>query len=138
MIQDLISDMLMRLNNASIAQHNSVKVFYSTIILKILNILKSEGFIKSYNVEKELKITKFIRVFLQYKGWWIKKRFFSKIRRISKPSKRIFSSYKKFNKIVKEIQYNQGIAIISTSSGIISHLKAQKLKKGGEILCFIG
>jgi small subunit ribosomal protein S8 len=75
---------------------------------------------------------------LKYKGWWVKKPFFSSIVRISKPGQRIFSKYKDFKKKISLLKYEQGIAIISTSSGVMSHLKASKMKKGGEILCFIG
>ena len=60
------------------------------------------------------------------------------LKRISKPGKRVFSGYKKFNTKINILKYEQGTAIISTSSGIMSHLKATKLKKGGEILCYIG
>lgn len=75
---------------------------------------------------------------LKYKGWWIKKPFFSIIKRISKPGKRVFSGYKDFGANIDILRYEQGIAIISTSSGVMGHLKATKLKKGGEILCYIG
>ena len=67
-----------------------------------------------------------------------KKTFFSTISRISKPGQRIFSPYKDFYKKLDVLKYQQGIAIVSTSSGVMSHLKALKVKKGGEILCFIG
>jgi len=68
----------------------------------------------------------------------IKKPFFNIIKRISKPGKRIFSSYKNFDELITLLHYEQVIAIISTSSGVMSHLKAIQLKKGGEILCYIG
>ena len=78
------------------------------------------------------------KALLKYKCWWIKKPIFSTIQRVSKPGKRVFSSYKNFYKEISILKYQQGTAIISTSSGIMSHLKATKLKKGGEILCYIG
>jgi len=68
----------------------------------------------------------------------IKKPFFSEIKRISKPGNRVFSGYKNFQDSIDTLQYEQGIAIISTSIGVMSHTKAIKLKKGGEILCYIG
>ena len=79
-----------------------------------------------------------IKIYLKYKGWWIKKSFFSILKRISKPGKRVFSNYKNFDNSINVLRYQQGIAIISTSSGVMSHLKATQLKKGGEILCYIG
>jgi small subunit ribosomal protein S8 len=57
---------------------------------------------------------------------------------VSKPGQRVFSPYKKFSQIIDGLKYEQGIAIISTSMGVMTHNKAAKLKKGGEILCYIG
>jgi len=74
---------------------------------------------------------------LKYKGWWIKKPLFSIIKRISKPGQRVFSGYKDFPKLIDTLQYEQGTAIVSTSVGVMSHNKATKLKKGGEIVCYI-
>jgi small subunit ribosomal protein S8 len=79
-----------------------------------------------------------IKVTLRYKGWWIKKPLFSDLKRISKPGQRVFSGYKHFNEVIDVLQHQQGTAIISTSMGVMSHIKATKLKKGGEILCYIG
>ena len=89
-------------------------------------------------VEENENNTYSIKVFLKYKGWWIKKPLFSIIRRISKPGLRVFSGYKDFTNKLDILRYEQGTAIISTSSGIMSHIKATKLKKGGEIICYIG
>jgi small subunit ribosomal protein S8 len=108
--------------------------------LAVLKVLSAEGYIKTYSVtESEEKQTqKTIKVLLKYKGWWIKKPLFSTLKRISKPGQRVFSGYKNFNKVINILKYNQGTALISTSSGVMSHAKAEKLKKGGEILCYIG
>ena len=139
MTNDNISDMLTRIRNSSLAKHSFTCVIYSKVNLAILKVLLSEGYIKSYEVqENNINTKKEIKIFLKYKGWWIKKAFFSIIKRISKPGKRIFSGYKNFNDSINVLKYEQGIAIISTSSGVMSHLKATKLKKGGEILCYIG
>jgi len=81
---------------------------------------------------------KTIKINLKYKGWWIKKPLFSSLKRISKPGQRVFSGYKHFNDVIDTLQYEQGTAIISTSLGVMSHTKALTLKKGGEILCYIG
>jgi len=138
MTNDLISDMLTRIRNASLARHSFTRIRYSKINLGILEVLKSEGFIQSYEVVDLENSKKIIKALLKYKGWWIKKPFFSLLKRISKPGKRVFSGYKQFNTKINILKYEQGTAIISTSSGIMSHLKATKLKKGGEILCYIG
>jgi small subunit ribosomal protein S8 len=138
MTTDLVSDMLTRIRNASLAGHSFTRIPFSNLNVAILNVLKNEGYIKSYFLE-ELEIKKtFIKVSLKYKGWWIKKPFFSILRRISKPGQRIFSPYKNFSKTIDLLNYEQGIAIISTSLGVMSHKKAIYLKKGGEILCYIG
>lgn len=135
MTNDLISDMLTRIRNATLARHDYTLVKYSKVNLAILKVLKSEGYIKNYTIVED---NKFIKTYLKYKGWWIKKPFFSTIKRISKPGQRIFSGYKDLSKKIDVLKYQQGIAIISTSNGIMSHFKALKFKKGGEILCYIG
>lgn len=138
MTNDLVSDMLTRIRNASLAKHSFTCVNYSKLNLAILNVLKGEGYIKEYSLEKNEKNQFFIKIILNYKGWWIKKPLFSTIKRISKPGHRIFSGYKNFDDVIDVLRYQQGIAIISTSIGVMSHNKATKLKKGGEILCYVG
>lgn len=137
MTHELTADMLTRIRNASCAKHSFVRVHYSVLNAAILEILLSEGYIVSYETENFLSFPKWIKVILRYKGWWIKKPFFSILNRVSKSGRRIFSGYKHFNKKITALKYNQGIAVISTSSGVFSHLKAISLKKGGEILCYI-
>ena len=138
MTNDLVSDMLTRIRNASLARHSFVRVRYSKLNLAILKVLTAESYITNYKLEKAETGHTVIRVDLKYKGWWIKKPFFSSITRISKPGQRVFAGYKQFNDIIDTLKYEQGTAIISTSMGIMSHTKATKLKKGGEILCYIG
>ena len=138
MTNDLVSDMLTRIRNGSLARHSFTRIRYSKLNLGILQVLENEGYIQGYTVEEESNNTKIIKAFLKYKGWWIKKPFFSVISRFSKPGKRVFSGYKNFKTKINILKYEQGTAIISTSSGIMSHSKATKLKKGGEILCYIG
>jgi len=138
MTNDLVSDMLTRIRNASLARHSFTRIQYSKLNIAVLKVLENDGYIKGFEVVQENSSQKFLKAFLKYKGWWIKKPFFSTIKRISKPGKRIFSGYKDFNNKIDILKYNQGTAIISTSSGIMSHLKATKIKKGGEILCYIG
>tara|TARA_B110000240_G_C13134946_1_gene298476 strand:+ start:86 stop:478 length:393 start_codon:yes stop_codon:yes gene_type:complete len=130
--------MLTRIRNASLARHSFTRIRYSKLNLGILEVLKTEGYIDDYQVEETETSPREIKAFLRYKGWWIKKPFFSILTRISKPGNRIFSGYKNFETNINVLKYEQGTAIISTSSGVMSHLKATKLKKGGEILCYIG
>jgi small subunit ribosomal protein S8 len=138
MTNDLISDMLTRIRNASLAKHTFTQVLYSKLNLAVLKVLVSEGYITNYEIQEEENHQKSIKILLKYKGWWIKKPFFSTLKRISKPGKRVFVGYKNFQKVIDILRYEQGTAIISTSSGVMTHLKAKKLKKGGEIICYIG
>ena len=138
MTNDLVSDMLTRIRNSSMARHTFVRVRYSKLNLAILKVLENESYIEKYVVEKNSNGQEEIKIFLKYKGWWIKKPLFSTIKRISKPGQRVFSGYKNFDKLIDTLRFEQGTAIISTSNGVMSHLKATKLKKGGEILCYIG
>jgi len=136
MTTDLISDMLTRIRNGSMANHTFTRVKYSKVNLGILKVFRGHGYIQNFQIESESE-KKNIKISLRYKGWWIKKPLFTIIKRVSKPGQRVFSNYNEFNKKMSILRYEQGIAIISTSSGIMSHLKAKKMKKGGEILCYI-
>jgi len=140
MTNDLVSDMLTRIRNATLARHTFTRIPYSKLNLAILKVFFSEGYIKNYQIEKLDNDSNrlVIKILLKYKGWWIKKPFFSIIKRVSKPGQRVFSGYKDFDQSIDILKYEQGMAVISTSSGVMSHLKAKKMKKGGEILCYIG
>jgi small subunit ribosomal protein S8 len=138
MTNDLVSDMLTRIRNSSMARHTYVRVRYSKLNLAILKVLETESYIDSYVIEEENNPKQDIKVFLKYKGWWIKKPLLSTLKRISKPGRRVFCGYKNFSKLIDTLRFEQGTAIISTSNGVMSHSKATKLKKGGEILCYIG
>lgn len=138
MTNDLISDMLTRIRNASMARHSFTYIRYSNLNLGVLDVLTKEGYITNYSIEEVTSSQKRIKAILKYKGWWIKKPLFSVIKRISTPGQRIFSGYKEFKTKIDVLKYEQGTAIISTSSGVMSHMKAEKMKKGGEILCYIG
>lgn len=135
MTTDLISDMLTRIRNAVLAKHNFVIIQFSKPVCEILKVFTKEGYILGYNIVKEPKPA--IKVFLKYKGSWVKTPFISEIKRISKPGRRIYSGYNNFFKYVRSLNYNQGVALISTSSGIMNHKKALHYKKGGEIICYL-
>lgn len=138
MTNDLVSDMLTRIRNSSMARHTFVNVRYSKLNIAILKVLASESYIENFIIETENNPQKNIKILLKYKGWWIKKPLFSTLKRISTPGQRVFSGYKNFTKLIDTLRFEQGTAIISTSNGVMSHIKASKLKKGGEILCYIG
>jgi small subunit ribosomal protein S8 len=137
MTTDLISNMLTRLRNASLAKHSSVLIPYTKLNGEILKAFQKDGYIKSFQVEMSSRQVKKIRIFLLYEGWLHKKPVFSVIKRISKPGQRIFCGYQDFPKKLSILKYHQGSAILSTSFGVMNHLKAQQLRVGGEILCYI-
>jgi small subunit ribosomal protein S8 len=138
MTNDLISTMLTHIRNASVIKHNYTECPFSKVNISILRILKKEGYINNYEV-KNLKnlLEKKIKINLKYTGWWTKRPTFYILKRVSTPGRRFFSSYKDFQQGIDFLKYDQGIAIISTSMGVMSHLRALKLKIGGEILLYI-
>ncbi len=137
MTKDLTSDMLTRIRNSVAVKQNYVNVQYCKLNVDILKVLSKEGYIQNFEVLLNEKKQKIIKIFFRYKGWWIKKALFSKIIRVSKPGQRMYSSYQDFSKKISLLKHSQGTAIISTSSGVMSHIKATRLKKGGEIICYI-
>ncbi len=138
MTNDLTSDMLTRIRNAVFKKHRFVDVLYCKLNIEILEVLTAEGYLEKFeNTLSEKNSGKRIRVYLKYKGWWVKRPSFTRLVRVSKPGQRMFSSYEDFDKKVNLLKTAQGTAIISTSSGIMSHKKAIRLKKGGEIICYI-
>lgn len=136
MTLDHISNLLTHIRNASNVKHKVTVVPFTTINFAILKVLKKENYIANYTLEKKKNLQK-IKIFLKYEGWWIQRPTFSILKRISKPGQRIFVSYKKIYKILPTLKYKQGIAILSTSLGVMSHVKAINLKQGGEVLCYI-
>ena len=96
MTNDLVSDMLTRIRNASMARHSFARVRYSKLNLAILKVLAAEGYIKSYTIETLGPVDNGIKILLKYKGWWIKKPLFSIIKRISNQDKEFFQVIKTF------------------------------------------
>lgn len=135
---DPITDLLNRIRNAQAVLKPTVMVPFSRIKYEIAKVLAKQGFIK--DVEKKTrKAKRFFEITLQYKnvsGLLQKKRTRPKIqglKRISKPGQRIYINYK----AVKPVRAGFGMAIISTSKGIMTDREAKKQKLGGEVLCEI-
>ena len=127
---DPIADFLTRIRNANMAKHESLEVPASKIKRDIAEILKNEGFIRDYEFIEDNK-QGIIRVFLKYgKG---NERVISGIRRISKPGLR---SYVKADAVPKVLN-GLGIAILSTSEGVITDKEARAKKIGGEVIAYI-
>ena len=133
MKQDHISNALNSLKNASNAGHQKIILKNSKTVLKILKIFQQCNYISK--VEK--KNDRFLVVYIKYKGWWAKNTTFSKIVRISKPSLRKYSGYKSFGSYLIKHKPIEGVAVVSTSMGILNTKEAEFLKLGGELLCYI-
>lgn len=131
MVTDTISDMLTRIRNATMVKHQIVQISSTKMSIAIAEILKEEGFIEDF--ENYLEDQKnYLLISLKYLGK-SRKSVISKIERISKPGLRIYSSSKQLPKVLD----NLGIAIISTSKGIMTNLKAKEIGIGGEVLFYI-
>ncbi len=131
MVTDTISDMLTRIRNAHMVKHQVVQISATKMSVAITKILKEEGFIEDFdNYTEDNK--KYLIISLKYIGK-TRTPVISKIERVSKPGLRIYSNSKKLPKVLD----NLGIAIISTSKGVMTNLKAKELGIGGEVLCYI-
>jgi small subunit ribosomal protein S8 len=129
-LTDSLGDMLTRIRNASRVGHETVDIPLSRVKMLVANILKDEGFIsKVEQVTKRNK--KIIRATLKYGAK--KKGIITCIKSISTPGRRIYSGSDK----IQKIRSGFGIAIISTSKGIITDSEARKLGVGGEVLCYV-
>jgi small subunit ribosomal protein S8 len=138
MPNDRISDFITRIRNAILVRHKIVKTPFTKLTISIAEILKVEGFIEGFEtIENENEKEKYLLIFLKYKNRG-RTPIITFLKRISKPGQRVFCGYKNFQKLIDVLKYQQGTAIISTSSGIMNHKKATQLKKGGEIICYIG
>ena len=129
-ITDTIADMLTRIRNANSAKHPTVDVPASNMKKQIAQILVDEGYIKSFRVIDDDKQV-VIRITLKYTE--NKSQVITGLRRVSKPGLRIYSNSKDMPKVMKGL----GIAIVSTSKGIMTDREARKNNVGGEVLAFV-
>jgi small subunit ribosomal protein S8 len=127
---DPIADMLTRIRNANMANHSTVEIPASKIKLAIADILKKEGFIKEYEFKKDNKQGT-IKIFLKYGP--NREKVLSGLKRISKPGLRVYARKGELPRVLGGL----GIAIISTSQGIMTDKAARKAGVGGEVLCYI-
>ena len=131
MVTDTISDMLTRIRNATMVKHQIVQIPATKMSLAIVSILKEEGFIEDFESYTENQF-KYLLISLKYIGK-SRQPVICKIKRVSKPGLRVYSNSKKLPRVLD----NLGIAIISTSKGVMTNLKAKELGIGGEVLCYI-
>ena len=129
-ISDVIADMLTRIRNANNAKHETVDVPASNMKKAIADILAEEGYIKGYQIVEGNGNQGTIRITLKYNG---KQKVIQGLRRVSKPGLRIYSNCEDMPRVMNGL----GIAIISTSKGIMTDKKARKENVGGEVLAFV-
>ena len=129
-ITDTIADMLTRIRNAGSAKHDSVDVPASKVKKAIAQILLDEGYIQSFTVEEDGK-QGIIHITLKYGP--NKAQIINGIRRVSKPGLRIYTNVEDMPKVMKGL----GIAILSTSKGIMTDKEARKANVGGEVLAYV-
>ncbi len=126
---DPIADMLTRIRNASKMHHETVELPTSSLKTAILEVLKNEGFIVDYTVSADLKsVTKIVLKYTANNEAVIKG-----LKRVSKPGLRVYANAEKLPKVLNGL----GIAIISTSQGVMTDKAARKLNIGGEVLAYI-
>ena len=129
-ISDVIADMLTRIRNANNAKHETVDVPASNMKKSIAQILADEGYIRGYQVVEDGK-QGIIRITLKYTAG--KQKVIHGIRRVSKPGLRIYSNCEDMPKVMNGL----GIAIVSTSKGVMTDKKARQANVGGEVLAFV-
>lgn len=128
-LTDPIADMLTRVRNANAAMHEKVDVPLSKEKASIAVILKEEGYILNYK-EVSTEGKKNIRIYLKYSG---KDKVIKGIKRISKPGRRVYTNAQELPKVLGGL----GVAIVSTSKGIMTDRNARKENIGGEVLCYV-
>ena len=126
-LTDPIGDMLARIKNSQLRNHKKVEMPSSNFKMKIADVLKNEGYINGFNVDKNDN-KKVLIIDLKYNSG---SPVISVIERVSKPGRRVFSSAQSLPKINNGL----GIAIISTPKGVMTDIDARKQKVGGEIIC---
>ena len=129
-ISDVIADMLTRIRNANDAKHETVDIPASNLKKSIAEILLEEGYIKNFQIVEDGK-QGIIRVTLKYVAG--KQKVIHGLKRVSKPGLRIYSNCEDMPKVMNGL----GIAIVSTSKGVMTDKKARQANVGGEILAFV-
>jgi small subunit ribosomal protein S8 len=127
---DPIADMLTRIRNANMASRENVEMPSSKLKVELAKLLKSEGFIADYS-EKEAGKFKLLEITLKYDEKH--KPVIKKLQRVSKPGLRTYSKAKNIPQVLGGL----GVAIVSTSKGLLTDRKARKENLGGEVLCYV-
>jgi small subunit ribosomal protein S8 len=127
---DPVADLLTRIRNASRAEHEKVDIPVSKLKLRVVEVLKSEGFIKSFRVIEEAKFGT-LRVYLKYGP--ANEKIISGIVRVSKPGRRIYVTRDR----IPSVLGGMGVAILSTSKGVMTDREVRKQGLGGEVIAYV-
>jgi len=130
-VTDPIADMLTRIRNANKMRFKSADVLLSHVNLNVAKVLKKSGYISGYDVKENARKQDILRIYLKYTD--AKRSVISKIERISKPGRRVYVKSDKIKKVLD----GYGVAIVSTSRGVMTDKDARALNVGGEILCHV-
>jgi small subunit ribosomal protein S8 len=130
MVNDPIADMLTRIRNAALARHTQVLMPSSKIKVQIARILREEGFIQDFDVNQD-KPQPTLRIRLKYTEQ--RKCVVSGMERVSSPGRRVYGATDN----LKWVRSGMGIAILTTSKGIMTDRKARRMHIGGEVLCYV-
>jgi len=129
---DPIADMLTRIRNANVAMHDEVRMPSSTLKASLAAILKSEGYIDGFHVEDNVdRPGSALVVEMRYSPE--RERVISGVKRVSKPGLRVYTKADKIPRVLGGL----GVAVLSTSQGLMSDREARKRRMGGEILCYV-
>jgi small subunit ribosomal protein S8 len=129
-VTDPVADLLTRIRNANSANHDSVEAPGSKLSMEIVKILQSEGFVRGFEMVKEAQFPT-VRVHLKYGPR--REKVITNLKRVSKPGLRIYKGRDKLPRVLRGL----GIAIVSTSRGVMTDSSARKLGIGGEVLCYV-
>jgi len=130
MMSDPIADLLTRIRNASSAEHEKVDIPASKLKVKVTELLKDEGFIKNFRVIEDDK-QGILRVYLKYGAG--NEKIISGLVRVSRPGRRVYVTKDK----IPSILGGMGVAILSTSRGVMSDRDSRKQQLGGEVLAYV-
>lgn len=131
MLTDPLADMLTRIRNANKAKFEKADLPSSRLKVSVANLLKREGYIKDFKVLSGDNNKKTLRIFLRYDKQ--NQPIISGLKRVSKPSLRIYSR----ENAIPSVMSGMGLAILSTSKGVVTDREARNLHIGGEVLCFV-
>jgi small subunit ribosomal protein S8 len=130
MVTDPVADLLARIRNGSLAEHEKVDIPASKLKVRLAEILKEEGFIKNFRLIED-KRQGVLRVYLKYGPG--QERVISGLRRVSKPGKRLYVGADR----IPSVLGGMGVAILSTPRGVLTDRESRKAKVGGEVLCYV-